>query len=162
MGEREWRGGQVCVHIAEKVLRWEEGFVLVAAGSENSKTSVVMWLEGRRKEERIVETGKGKNLGRKEETPNLERKPEVLQIAGTGVRVTNYLFCFVLFLKRKLSICIYVFRFPLQTMPPLPFPSVQCRPLLQLNIQINRSPSSKDSLEVKIGCGEIVSKNIVL
>ena len=42
------------VHAAEKVLRWEEGFVLVATGSENSKTSVVMWPEG---------GGKRKGLG---------------------------------------------------------------------------------------------------
>lgn len=60
-------GGQVCVHTAEKVLRWEEGFVPMAAGSENSKTSVVMWPEGRRKEERIGRPEKGRSLEGKNE-----------------------------------------------------------------------------------------------
>lgn len=46
-------GEQVCVHTAEKVLRWEEGFVPVAAGSENRKTSVVMWPEGGGKRRRL-------------------------------------------------------------------------------------------------------------
>lgn len=65
----------VRVHAAEKVLRWEEGFVLVATGSENSKTSVVMWPEGRRKEERIGELGrKEKDSGKKEGRLNREGK----------------------------------------------------------------------------------------